>query len=147
MGKRVSLSSCFFFGDRSYTDLRDQCLLCIRVIHVSHALLSLFRAESEIFLVFTPYDFPVVSHAGNVYVFCACVTIKKWRREQHLLTGPKKTFNFCDKTVSFNFKIVIFSESYYFHLILILRILLEMSVNVSLMEETKSNTFLSTICV
>ena len=33
-----------------------------------------------------------------------------------LLTKPQKIINFCDKTVVFNFDIVLFSESLYFHL-------------------------------
>ena len=34
--------------------------------------------------------FPLLSHAGNVYVFCACVTIKKGGDSQYLLTRPQK---------------------------------------------------------
>ena len=75
-----------------------------------------------------------------MFTFSAHVS---WRK-QYLLTRPQKTINFCDKTVIFNFKIVLFSESLYFHLYnknteshgknLILRILRKMSCNVSLMS-------------
>ena len=67
---------------------------------------------------------------------------KKREKKQFLLNKPQKIFNFCDKTVIFNVKIVLFYESIYFHLCnknteshgknLILRILRKMSCNVSL---------------
>ena len=50
---------------------------CIMYQDISRALVSYFRAESVIFLGLHTVRFPVVTHAGNVYVFCACVTIKK----------------------------------------------------------------------
>ena len=41
VGKCVSLSSCFFFGQSSYTDLRD------KLNYVSELYLVLFKAFSE----------------------------------------------------------------------------------------------------
>ena len=41
---------------------------------------------------------------------------KERRRQQYLLTRQPKIINFCDKTVIFNFKIVLISESLYFHI-------------------------------
>ena len=36
-----------------------------------------FPSSLSYFLVFTMNAIPIVNRAGNVYVFCACVTIKK----------------------------------------------------------------------
>ena len=63
-------------------------------------------------MVFTPYVFPAVRHAGNVYVFCACVTIKKGGDSNIYWLDNKKLLIF----VIVNIKIVLFSESLYFHL-------------------------------
>ena len=107
VAKRVSLSTYFVFGHRSYTDLRD------KLYYVSGLYLALLYAFSEqcleYFLAFTPYVFPVVSHTVIVYQ-------KKRRRQEYLLTRPQTIINFCDKTVIFHFKIALFSESLYFHL-------------------------------
>lgn len=63
-------------------------------------------------MVFTPYVFRVVSHACYVYVLCACD--KKRRRPQFKRT-PKINNLFYNKTVIFNFEIVVFYESLYCH--------------------------------
>ena len=76
VGKRVSLTSCFFFRPS---------FIRISVINsstyqdfISYSIQLLPRNMSN-FLVFLPNVFPVVSHACNAYVFCACVT--KTKRE------------------------------------------------------------------
>ena len=48
VGKGVSLSSCFFFGHRSFTDLRDK-LYYVSGLYLA-LFLSLSRAESVIFI-------------------------------------------------------------------------------------------------
>ena len=80
----------------------------------------------------TPYVFPVVSHAGSAHV-------SQERKEETaiFIDSTAKILIFYDKTVNFNFKIVLFPESLYFHQCTkkkgaILRILRKMSLNVSL---------------
>ena len=70
-----------------------------------------FQVKSVIFPGLRTIRFPRCSHAGNVYIFCACVKIKKGGDSNIYCLDRKKIINLCDKMVIFNFKILLFTES------------------------------------
>ena len=96
VGKRISLCYCSFFSHRSYTDLRDKN--CIMYQDYISRSFKLFPSR----VCNIPYVFPVVRHADNFYVFCACVTIKEGGDSNIVLTRPQNILNYCNKTVIFN---------------------------------------------
>ena len=71
----------------------------------SRALLSLFRADSVIFLGLHIVRFFFVSHAGNVRFLRMCHE-KERRRQQYLLTRSQKNIFFGHRTVVLRVKIV-----------------------------------------
>ena len=101
--------NCTLFGYCSYTDLRD------KLYYISGAPLCLFRAVTVIFLGLHTVHFPVESHAGIVYVFCACVTKKKGENSNIYWLDCKKFLGQNHLMVIFNFEIVLFSKGLYFH--------------------------------
>ena len=58
VGKRVSLSTCFFFGHRLYTDLRDKLYYVSGYIDLS-LLYAFSEQRLKFFLAFSPYVFPL----------------------------------------------------------------------------------------